>query len=65
LYLCKDNKGNSTEEKGKLFDSAKRYINLGEKVKMPSGKTSLTLRGFIHFYEGNFPQSIGSFNRAV
>ena len=65
LYLCRDNKGTSTEEKGKLFDSAKKYINLAEKVKIPSGKTSMTLRGFIHFYEGNFVQSIGSFNRAM
>lgn len=32
---------------------------------MPSGKTPLVLRGFIHFYEGSIVQSIGSFNRAM
>ena len=65
LYLCRDNKVSSVEDKGKLFDMAKKYIFLAEKVKAPAGKTSLTVRAFAYFYEGSFAHSVAIFSKAA
>lgn len=48
-----------------MFADTKKYINMAESVKNVMGKTSLTLRGFIHYHEGSFQESLASFTRAA
>jgi RNA polymerase-associated protein CTR9 len=47
------------------MEKAVKYMNQSEKVKNMAGMVYLTLRGFLLFYEGNFDQSIGNFNKSV